>query len=767
MADTLESLELQIQYKATGAAGEIGKVTSAVTKLGKAIEKAFPQLQSLAKALESINNPVTINDFHDNNIEQSVQKVGAAAKGTAKEIKPLDWAVQKLVSGMTKYGTLSEKVEIAQNKMNEAFKNGDYEGAVRAREQMLNAQAQAQKEYERLHPAEVAAPTPLSDADQQMISTASEIDLLKMKLESLNAAMQEAFGEGNRAKAEALRSQIIHTEEALARAEKAAKGASEGVKQLSKEASKSQSPLNGFLSSLKRIAFYRIIRSIIKSITQAFQEGLEKAYLFSAGVSGEGNRFAAALDRMKSAGNQMKGQLGSAFIGLLAAVEPVLISLINIVTKVADAISQLFSAFTGKTYLKANATAAQFADTMARGGAAAKEWKNQLLGFDEINRLNEPNQGGGGSSANPLEGFDFKDTPIAEFWQNIADKLSPIVERIKLMFEGLFEMVDALFKGDWEGVFNGAAKVVENFSSAVALTIGLAKTPINSFFNFATEKIKQLGDKLDEKFGTDGVFSRISYGVVFAMNVIRYTIESVIGKLQFAIEGFGKIVADVLRGDWDAAWEDAKAVFLGVSVDINDGIIEMARKATNELFGLDEKTKTHMGGISKSIGNAKQPASELSAAFSAGLSTAGNASADMAEAVSANMQAVRDQIEATANTSIHGESKGNGISFSATIGRTWSAIKRIFSGGFASGGFPDEGQLFMARESGPELVGTMGGRTAVANNQEITEGIRQAVYDAMTASNANGNNDVSVRVYLDSREIKAGQQRLNRAWGVG
>jgi hypothetical protein len=34
------------------------------------------------------------------------------------------------------------------------------------------------------------------------------------------------------------------------------------------------------------------------------------------------------------------------------------------------------------------------------------------------------------------------------------------------------------------------------------------------------------------------------------------------------------------------------------------------------------------------------------------------------------------------------------------------------------------------------------------------------------AANGNGNNDVSVRVFLDSREIKAGQQRLNRAWGV-
>ncbi len=72
----------------------------------------------------------------------------------------------------------------------------------------------------------------------------------------------------------------------------------------------------------------------------------------------------------------------------------------------------------------------------------------------------------------------------------------------------------------------------------------------------------------------------------------------------------------------------------------------------------------------------------------------------------------------------------------------------------------------MAREAGPELVGTVGGRTAVANNDQIVEGIRQGVYEAVTAANGSGNNDVSVRVYLDSREIKAGQTRVNRAWGV-
>ena len=90
----------------------------------------------------------------------------------------------------------------------------------------------------------------------------------------------------------------------------------------------------------------------------------------------------------------------------------------------------------------------------------------------------------------------------------------------------------------------------------------------------------------------------------------------------------------------------------------------------------------------------------------------------------------------------------------------------MWTSNFATGGFPDEGQLFVAREAGPEMVGTIGGRTAVGSNDQIVEGIRQGVYDAVMAANGNGNNDVSVRVFLDSREIKAGQQRLNRAWGV-
>ncbi len=55
---------------------------------------------------------------------------------------------------------------------------------------------------------------------------------------------------------------------------------------------------------------------------------------------------------------------------------------------------------------------------------------------------------------------------------------------------------------------------------------------------------------------------------------------------------------------------------------------------------------------------------------------------------------------------------------------------------FASGGYPDHGQLFLAREAGPELVGTIGGQTAVANNTQIVEGITRGVSDANQTQNA-------------------------------
>jgi len=74
---------------------------------------------------------------------------------------------------------------------------------------------------------------------------------------------------------------------------------------------------------------------------------------------------------------------------------------------------------------------------------------------------------------------------------------------------------------------------------------------------------------------------------------------------------------------------------------------------------------------------------------------------------------------------------------------------------YATGGFPDRGQLFIANEKGPEMIGRMGNRNVVANNDQITSGISNAVYQAIV--NAKGDNvsqPIYVNVQVGGREVK-------------
>lgn len=56
----------------------------------------------------------------------------------------------------------------------------------------------------------------------------------------------------------------------------------------------------------------------------------------------------------------------------------------------------------------------------------------------------------------------------------------------------------------------------------------------------------------------------------------------------------------------------------------------------------------------------------------------------------------------------------------------------------AGGGFPDVGEMFIAREAGPEMVGTIGGHTAVANNDQIVEAVSAGVYQAVLSAMSAG-----------------------------
>jgi hypothetical protein len=88
---------------------------------------------------------------------------------------------------------------------------------------------------------------------------------------------------------------------------------------------------------------------------------------------------------------------------------------------------------------------------------------------------------------------------------------------------------------------------------------------------------------------------------------------------------------------------------------------------------------------------------------------------------------------------------------------------------YAKGGFPDLGELFIAREAGPEMVGKMGSKTTVANNQQIVEGISEGVYAAvvaaMRASESGGNRTINV-VLPDGRVLARCVEKDQRERGA-
>lgn len=87
---------------------------------------------------------------------------------------------------------------------------------------------------------------------------------------------------------------------------------------------------------------------------------------------------------------------------------------------------------------------------------------------------------------------------------------------------------------------------------------------------------------------------------------------------------------------------------------------------------------------------------------------------------------------------------------------------------YAKGGFPDMGEMFIAREAGPEMVGKIGNKNAVVNNQQIVDSVSEGVYAAVLAAmrQSEGNGGQAVNVYLDGRQITANVEKHQRERGA-
>lgn len=220
---------------------------------------------------------------------------------------------------------------------------------------------------------------------------------------------------------------------------KSIKRTSSGIRSMGASAKKASGGLGMLASSLKRIAMYRVLRTIIKEISEAFREGLNNAVAFSRMVNGE---MAKALDSIASKSGVMKNQLGASLGELLQTLQPILEAIISIINRIAQAMSQLFALLGGRsTWQKATGAVNQWGKAAGGAGKAAKEWKNQLLGFDEINRLNDQNSGGGGGGGgnNGIGGW------------NVAEELSDWAKELQGLLKTAFMTGDFFDVGSWIG----------------------------------------------------------------------------------------------------------------------------------------------------------------------------------------------------------------------------------------------------------------------------------------------------------------------------
>lgn len=546
--------------------------------------------------------------------------------------------------------------------------------------------------------------------------------------------------------------------------------------------------LGSLASSLQRIAYYRIIRSIIKAIGKAFQEGAENAYFFSKAVGGD---LAAALDLLSTKSFTMTNQLGASWATLLQTIQPVLLKLIELIRMAAEAITQFFAILGGKkTYLKAIDYSKDWATTTAAGAKAAKEWKNQLMGFDEINRLEEPSSSGGGSGVGtPDYSQMFEEIPI-------NSKLTDLIDTIKAHIADL-EVFAA-------GAFLGIGLVLALTGANVPLGLGLIAVGALTMAHALSENWDYLTDTTKSKLMTlENAIYGAEFGVGLVLALSGVNIPLGIGLMAMGALGFAHNAAL----NWDEMPKTLKKkikdiedivglaslgvgallTFTNVNVPLglalmavgaanlvkaaslgDSGLVETIRKTLGEIMYLVGISLAAIGLILLMVPGARTIGLGLIAsgmmAFGTGMVLEPSGFLRLCETINGGIQSIVSWVttlfqrakDATAQLNEMVKARAN-----MSVEESNHLLYDNYGGGYASGGFPDTGELFVAREAGPELVGTIGGKTSVANNDQIISGIRQGVFEAVMQAMSNQSGG-EVVLKLDGDVLAKGVTKYQR-----
>lgn len=257
------------------------------------------------------------------------------------------------------------------------------------------------------------------------------------------------------------------------------------------------------------------------------------------------------------------------------------------------------------------------------------------------------------------------------------------------------------------------------FFGAAGLAIQKAFEGVYLVFNKVSAAIKNVSDTIDSV-----------KNVITTFNNLKTKVGEVIDQvpaLKQAYGGLKSFFSDLFNKD------------SGIGKIVSDGFDFIKTKAGDVANWFKEKL--NIGSSGSSAGGGSLGALGSTAASGGALShlgAYGGIGAGVGLGLSGGIQWWKDMIGTWGDSD---KSSGTKVLESikhtlwdlSPIGALVNLGKKIF--GFAGGGFPDAGQLFIAREAGAEMVGSLGGHTAVANNDQIVEGIREGVEAAMERQN--------------------------------
>ena len=214
-----------------------------------------------------------------------------------------------------------------------------------------------------------------------------------------------------------------------------------------------------FLASIKRIAMYRAVRSMIKAITEGFEEGRKNLYYYSQAV---GTDFAPSMDKAATAALYLKNSIGAATAPLTNYLVPMIDKAVDHIVDLINKFNELTAVLTKQsTWTAAVKYPTTWQDALDDANKSAKKLKSTMLGFDELNVI-EPASAGVKAKAFDMDDYSrmFKEMQTSATWQNqIPDFLIPV----KLAWDAEGDNTIRTIKNTWKEILELIGAVGESF----------------------------------------------------------------------------------------------------------------------------------------------------------------------------------------------------------------------------------------------------------------------------------------------------------------